>query len=99
MAELLVALIAAALAGAAAFTVAQRKAGQPGASGGSGSAEADRILAAGKAEAAAVAAGSKARAAEAKARALSLIEEDVKYRRAEIARLEDRVTTREASLL
>ena len=99
MAELLVALIAAALAGAAAFTVAQRKARQPGAAGGSGSAEADRILAAGKAEAAAVAAGSKARAAEAKARALSLIEEDLKDRRAEIARLEDRVTTREASLL
>ena len=37
MAELLVALIAAALAGAAAFTVAQRKAGQFGASGGTGS--------------------------------------------------------------
>ena len=98
MTELLAALIAAAIAGAAAFAAAQRKAGQPGAQGGSGSAEADRILASARAEAEAIAAGTKKLAAEAKARALSRIEEDLIDRRAEIARLEDRVTTREATL-
>lgn len=99
MAALLAALIAAGVAGAVAFVAAQRRA-QAGDAGnaGTGSAEADRILASAKTEAAAIAAGSKARAAEAKARALSRIEEDLKDRRAEIARLEDRVTTREATL-
>ena len=56
MTELLAALIAAAVAGAAAFAAAQRKAGQPGAQGGTGSAEADRILASARAEAEAIAA-------------------------------------------
>ena len=98
MAALLAAVIAAAVAGALAYAVASRR-GQPtGGATGTGSPEADRILASARTEAEAIAAGTKRAAAEAKARALGRIEEDLKDRRAEIARLEERVTSREATL-